>query len=369
MMLRFDTGLARMHGWIGKWLLLIVLLAAVVGAIAWHDFRKFATTPLPISSDAYILVESGDSLRGIVGELAAQGLTEAWRRPWWHALAWHLDLAHRLQVGEYALEPGLTPQALLEKLASGRVIQRNFTIVEGWTFAQLRQSLARVDTIAQTLGDQSDDMVMTRLGAEGQHPEGWFLPETYAYTRGSSDLDLLRRAHDAMKTELDRVWTARKPATTVTDPYQALILASIIEKETAVPTERKRIAGVFSRRLKIGMRLQTDPTVIYGLGSGFDGNLRRRDLDTDTPYNTYTRAGLPPGPIALPGIASLEAAVDPADGNELYFVARGDGSHEFSATYNAHLNAVRRYQLGSRNRSDASAAADNTAGKPADSAP
>jgi len=355
-------------GWIGKVLLLLILIGGAAAAVAWHDYRQFAQSPLPNTGHVPLEVKPGDSLRSIVARLAALGLTDDWRRPWWQAIAWQADNIHRLQAGEYSIEPGLTPQTLLAKLASGRVVQYSFTIVEGWNFTQLRQALAAVQHIEHTLADQSDAMIMTTLGADGQHPEGWFLPETYAYTRGASDLDLLKRAHDAMKTELDRVWASRKPATAVGNDYHALILASIIEKETGVPAERRRIAGVFSRRLGIGMRLQTDPTVIYGVGTAYDGNLRRRDLDTDTPYNTYTRVGLPPTPIAMPGRAALEAAVDPDDGKALYFVSRGDGSHYFSTTYNEHLNAVRRYQLGQRRRATEPAdAVDDTAASDSDS--
>ena len=346
-------------GWIGKLMLVLLLIGAVAAAAAWYDYERFASTPLPIEGDPVtLMVDPGDSLRSIVSELEGAGLTPDWRLPWWQALAMHDKVLHRLQVGEYALEPGLTPRTLLAKIASGRVVQRHFTIVEGWTFAQVRQALSKVAAIEHTLADQSDAMIMAALGAEGRHPEGWFLPETYAYTRGTTDLALLQRAYASMQRALDETWQARSPAAIVTEPYQALILASIIEKETAVPSERREIAGVFTRRLEIGMRLQTDPTVIYGVGSAFDGNLRRRDLDTDTPYNTYTRAGLPPTPIAMPGIESLRAAVDPADGKTLYFVARGDGSHQFSVTYDEHLRAVRQYQLRPRAGSAAAATPD-----------
>lgn len=334
------------RGWIGKALLLLLLALAAVAALAWFDYQRFARTPLPLPAGGVVLeVPRGQSLRGIVAQLAERGLTPAWRRHWWQALAVDDGVLRRLQAGEYLLEPGLAPRGLLDQLARGRVIQYRFTIVEGWTFADLRRALAGQAAVAQTVSDQPDDRVMAMLGREGEHPEGWFLPETYTYRRGTSDLDLLRQAHEAMRQALDQAWAGRSEASVVASPYEALILASIIEKETGVADERRRIAGVFSRRLAIGMRLQTDPTVIYGIGSGFDGNLRRRDLDTDTPYNTYTRAGLPPTPIALPGRAALAAALDPAPGRELYFVALADGSggHAFSETYEQHQAAVRRY--------------------------
>ncbi|MFB9069332.1 endolytic transglycosylase MltG [Pseudofulvimonas gallinarii] len=339
----------RAHGWIGKVLLVLLLLTAVAAAFAWRDYQHFASTPLPIGNDEVIFeVKKGDSLRTVVRRLARMGLTENWRQPWWQALAVETDVIRRLQVGEYALGHGVTPRSLLDKFARGRVVQHQFTIIEGWTFGQLRRALADVEGITHTLADQSDEMIMAALDAEGQHPEGWFLPETYAFTRGVTDLALLKRAHLAMKAELQAAWAKRSEATAVETPYQALILASIIEKETGKASERPEIAGVFSRRLRLGMRLQTDPTVIYGLGSAFDGNLRRRDLQADTPYNTYTREGLPPTPIALPGRDSIAAAISPADGRTLYFVSRGDGSHQFSENYRDHVNAVRRYQLGAR---------------------
>lgn len=338
-------GPARAGGWIGKLLLVIVVLAAVAAALAWSDYRRFGATPLALDEPQVFIVERGDSLRAVVNRLARAGLTPEWRSYWWQALAWQTGTLRRLQVGEYSLQPGLDPAGMLQLLASGRVIQHRFTIVEGWTFAQLRQALAAATPLQATLADRSDAQIMAELGAPGRHPEGWFLPETYAYTRGTTDLELLRRAHQAMEQALDGVWRERSPATVVETPEQLLVLASIIEKETGLPSERRQIAGVFSRRLAIGMRLQTDPTVIYGLGSAFDGNLRRRDLQADTPYNTYTRTGLPPTPIAMPGRAALRAAADPADGDALYFVSRGDGSHHFSPNYDEHRRAVRRYQI------------------------
>jgi len=251
----------------------------------------------------------------------------------------------KLHAGEYALPVGITPRQLLAKMAAGEVIQHHFTIVEGWTFALLREALARDAGLKQTLAGIDDASLMRTLGAPDAPPEGWFLPETYSYVKGMSDVDLLRRAHDAMRKTLDKLWAERAPNLPLDAPYQALILASIVEKETARAEERPQIAGVFLHRLKIGMRLQTDPSVIYGLGAAYDGNLHKRDLDTDTPFNTYTRAGLTPTPIALPGAAALHAALHPAATDALYFVARGDGSHEFSATLDAHNAAVAKYQL------------------------
>jgi UPF0755 protein len=250
---------------------------------------------------------------------------------------------HLYRAGEYRLERGSRPREVLALLASGRVIQYRMTLVEGWTFRQVADLLEANEVLRHRV-DLSDPGrwpdVLAELGLE--HPEGWFLPETYVFVRGDSDLDLLRRAHRAMQEALDAAWRSRDIGSPLADPYELLILASIIEKETAVEAERREIAGVFVRRLQRGMRLQTDPTVIYGLGETFDGDIRRRDLEADTPYNTYTRHGLPPTPIAMPGRASLLAAAQPAEGDSLYFVADGNGGHTFSDTLEEHEAAVRK---------------------------
>jgi len=250
-----------------------------------------------------------------------------------------------IKTGEYQLDPGITPRELLQLLSSGAVVQYRFTLVEGWTFRQLLQALANDDVLKNTLervtnetGDETVAAVISSLDVD--HPEGWFFPETYQYTRGDSDADILDRAHTAMEKELGSAWESRKDDLPLNSPYELLILASIIEKETGKEEERGQIAGVFIRRLQKGMRLQTDPTVIYGMGDSFDGNIRRHDLKSDTPYNTYTRSGLPPTPIAMPGRASLLAAARPAAGDVLYFVADGTGGHTFSATLQEHQQAV-----------------------------
>ena len=258
----------------------------------------------------------------------------------WRLLARELDAAGRLKVGEYALEPGITPRELLRRMRDGRVIHYRVTIVEGWNFRQLRAALAAAEPLLHEATDLDDAALMAALGHPGQHPEGRFLPETYLYQRGDSDLDILRRAYAAMEQALAEAWANRAPDTPLRSPEEALILASIVEKETGQAHERPQIAGVFSRRLRRGMLLQTDPTVIYGMGSAYDGNIRKRDLTTDTPYNTYTRPGLPPTPIAMPGRAALQAAVNPAPGDALFFVSRNDGTHVFSATYAEHAAAV-----------------------------
>jgi len=322
----------------------IVLIVAVAAAIvAYRDYSAFAQAPL-VPTSTTLDVPMGTQLPGIVRQLEQQGVRTG-NALYWRLLARQMGVAGRLHAGEYALEPGTSPRALLAKMAAGEVIQRHFTIVEGWTFVQLRDALAHDANLKQTLAARDDTAIMRELGVADAPAEGWFLPETYNYVKGMDDLDVLRRAHKAMAEALDKQWNTRAADLPLQSPYQALILASIVEKETGRPDERPQIAGVFLHRLKIGMRLQTDPTVIYGLGAAFDGNLRRADLDADTPFNTYTRDGLPPTPIALPGAAALAAVLHPAATDALYFVGRGDGSHEFSPTLEAHNRAVAKYQL------------------------
>jgi UPF0755 protein len=326
-------------------LALLLLLAAAAAGWLHHDYRRFAAAPLaPLTEATTIDVPLGTSLPGVVRVLEQRGIAtgNSW---YWRALARQLGVAGRLHAGEYALAPGLTPTELLRKMAAGDVVQHHFTIVEGWTFRQLRLALAQDQGLLQTLAAVDDRELMRRLGAPGALAEGWFLPETYSYVKGMSDLDLLKRAHEAMQKLLDALWAEHPADFPLDSPYQLLTLASIVEKETGQAAERPQIAAVFLHRLKTGMRLQTDPAVIYGLGAQYDGRIHKRDLEADTPYNTYTRDGLPPTPIALPGKAALTAVMHPAATDALYFVARGDGTHEFSATLDAHNRAVVRYQL------------------------
>ncbi|MEO6066319.1 MAG: endolytic transglycosylase MltG [Lysobacterales bacterium] len=328
--------------------LLFFVAAFAAGASFWIDYQRFAIAPLTVGVTPRILeVEQGDSFTRVVEKIAASGMTNG-HPLYWRLLGWRSRTAQRLQVGEYAIVPGTTPTSLLSQLHLGRVRQYRFTIVEGWNIRELRAALARRSDVAQTLAGMDDASLMQRLERTGIHPEGRFLPETYAFVRGESDVDLLRRAASAMDRELQQAWARRAADLPIDSAEQALVLASVIEKETGVASERRRIAGVFARRLKLGMLLQTDPTVIYGIGVAYAGNITRRHLETDTPYNTYTRAGLPPTPIAMPGAAAIAAAVDPAPGDELYFVARGDGGHEFSATLAQHNAAFARFQLGRR---------------------
>ena len=255
----------------------------------------------------------------------------------------------RIKAGSYEIASGVTPLDLIDKLTRGDVTQQELTIPEGWSFRQFRAALDAHEGVEHATRGLSDAQVLDLIakaepGSKISHPEGLFFPDTYLFAKGSGDIAILRRAYRAMSRHLAGEWQRRAAGVPYASPYEALIMASIVEKETGQARERPLIAGVFVNRLRRGMLLQTDPTVIYGLGTGFDGNLRRRDLQQDGPYNTYTRAGLPPTPIALPGLAALQAALNPARTDALYFVARGDGTHEFSATLEAHNRAVNRFQ-------------------------
>lgn len=287
-------------------------------------------------------LQSGQTVEGLARQFTEQGLL-----PWPHWLSLYARFtgaATRLKAGEYRVPVGTTPRGLLQILQDGRVLQHSFTIVEGWTFAQVRHALAEHPILKPTLSGLSPEAIMEHIGAGGIHPEGRFLPETYHFPRGTTDAEVLRRAYQDMTIALASVWEERNPALPLKGPDEALILASIIERETGRAEERAKVAGVLVRRLHKGMLLQVDPTVIYGLGETFDGNLRREHLTRDTPYNTYVRAGLPPTPIAMPGRASLQSAVHPEPGTALFYVSRGDGSHHFSDTYKAHRRAVSEFQ-------------------------
>ncbi|HZG41900.1 MAG TPA: endolytic transglycosylase MltG, partial [Longimicrobium sp.] len=292
--------------------LVLALLAAASVAWLWQRYQAFDRQPIGgVQAGATVQVASGDSFVTVLGKLRQLGVRQGSDLEW-RLLARRLGADSSLKVGEYAVEPGITPSMLLQRMRQGKVISYRFTIVEGWNIRQLRAALNAATPLAHQTSALDDRQLMALLGHPDQHPEGRFLPETYLYSRGDSDLELLRRAHAAMERALQEAWADRAPDLPLRSPEEALILASIIEKETGIASERAEIAGVFARRLKLGMRLQTDPTVIYGIGSAYDGNIRRRDLLTDTPYNTYTRAGLTPTPIAMPGVDALRAAVNPA---------------------------------------------------------
>lgn len=323
----------------------LALAAVGAGAGYWvlNDFREALDAPIAVREPVLLQIEPGQTVTTIAHTLQAQGWLA--RALYFRIEATRRGVATRLQAGTYEVLPGTTPRELLRKFARGDVKVYQVTFVEGTTFRELRAVLERSPGVVKTPGAQSDEGVMAAVGAPDELPEGRFFPATYYHTHATPDTELLARAYRQMQATLSRLWETRAADLPYATPYDALIMASIIEKETGRPEERGAIAGVFVRRLQQHMKLQTDPTVIYGLGPAFDGNLRRADLERDTPYNTYTRPGLPPTPIAMPGEAAIHAALHPAPGAALYFVARGDGSHAFSATLEAHTAAVRRYQL------------------------
>lgn len=324
-----------------KNLLFLLLAAVVVGATAawWWLQRPLDLSQQPVAVE----IAAGSSARATTQALQAAGVQTSPALLYaWFRLS---GQSRAIKAGHYELEPGLTPRGLLDKLVRGDQAMVSVTLIEGWNVREVLQAVRRAPELLQDLDDLSPAQVMERIGYPGVHPEGRFFPDTYRLARGASASSLLREAALAMERRLALAWEQRAPDAQVRNPEQALILASIIEKETGVDADRAMVGGVFSNRLRIGMRLQTDPTVIYGLGERFDGNLRKADLLADTPYNSYTRAGLPPTPIAMPGWASLLAAVQPAKTSALYFVARGDGSSHFSASLSEHNAAVQRYQL------------------------
>jgi UPF0755 protein len=317
----------------------VVLASAVAaGASVWWLNR-----PLPLATDSVeVSIETGTPPRDIAQAWVQAGV-QASPRLLYEWFRWSGD-SRRIRAGSYEIGRGVTPIGLLRKMVRGDETLAVVRLIEGWTFRQFRAELAKAEALKPTTAELSDAQIMQMLGASESSPEGRFYPDTYAYSKGSSDIAVLRRAYRAMHKRLDAVWQARVPDTPLRSADDALVLASIVEKETGAPADRGRIAGVFVNRLRIGMPLQTDPTVIYGLGPNFDGNLRKRDLLADTPYNTYTRSGLPPTPISMPGNAALLAAVKPDSTRALYFVARGDGSSEFSETLADHNRAVTLYQ-------------------------
>lgn len=317
----------------------LLLLLALIGSLSIHRFYQ----PLESVTQSRIFeVAPGSSLTRIANELTVQGvLTSPW--PFRVAARWQ-GVEADLQTGEYRIEPGVSAAELLSMMVAGDVVQYRVTLLEGWTIAEVMTALAEQAELEQTLGGASATELAEALGLDSGNPEGMLHPETYFYTKGTTDLELLRRARARQEIILQTHWQNRLGALPYSSPYEALILASIIEKESAATSERGHIAGVFVRRLEQGMRLQSDPTVIYGIGAGFDGNLTREHLQTTTPYNTYRISGLPPSPIALPGETSIIASLNPLPGDTLYFVAQGDGTHYFSATLEEHNAAVNRFQ-------------------------
>jgi UPF0755 protein len=328
-------------------LALSALGAAAVLALAvwwaWRDMEQSLDRPLELAAPSLFEIKPGTSLAGLAGTFVERG---------WLAHALHLrieaeraGLAGRIQAGHYEVSSRDTPRGLLRRFAAGDVKTYSVTFVEGSTFAEIRRQTAKLPGLVLELSDASPGEVASALGITGESPEGWLFPSTYHYRHAATDRELWQRAHRKMQAVLSRLWEGRAADLPYATPHDALVMASIVEKETGRAEERDAIAGVFVRRLQRNMRLQTDPTVIYGLGDAFDGDLRRADLARDTPWNTYTRHGLPPTAICSPGEAALRASLAPADGEALYFVARGDGSHVFSKTLEAHNAAVREYQL------------------------
>lgn len=326
--------------------LLSLLAILVAGGVLFYDYRQTLQQPLVTAErgEVALVVARGTSFRQLNAQLVELGMIDKphWLRLWGRVSG----QAGRIQAGEYLITPGLTGPQLIERMVAGDVVLHSFTLIEGWTFSQMMAALHRHPVIEPTLKGLSGREILERLELAEDHPEGLFYPDTYRFPHGTTDAEFLRRAYRQMQARLQAKWEQRAPNLPLKTPYEALILASIIERETGAAAERGRVAGVFVRRLQKRMRLQTDPTVIYGLGEGFEGRLRTVHLRTDTPYNTYTRHGLPPTPIAMPSGASIRAALNPEDGDELYFVSRGDGSHHFSATLAEHNRAVRKYILG-----------------------
>lgn len=322
-------------------------LVVIAGSIwAWRDYQTFAGTPLSFKgNEERLKIKLGSSFNRIIKQIEAKGFTAPTKRWHWRVLAEEMNVLNTLHAGEYTVSNGMTPRDLLGKMARGEVVQYRFTIIEGIKFSELRTTLASDQNLTHTISTLSDAEVMHAIGRDGQHPEGRFLPETYSYPSEFTDVQLLKLAADAMDKAMNEVWLLRPADSPLQAPEEMLILASIVEKETGRASERPQIAGVFLRRMKIGMKLQTDPTVIYGIGDAYNGNITRTHLVTDTPYNTYTRFGLPPTPIAMPGRDALVATMKPADGDALFFVARGNGTHEFTSNLRDHNNAVNKFQL------------------------
>lgn len=325
---------------IKKWLLLSIFTILILGA--WLAY--YATSSLKLLPDSQeISIQPKSGLKGIANQLVAQGvLIEPWR---FIILAKLLNKEKNLQAGNYTLNRNVTPYQLLLSLNHGKATQGSATFIEGRTFAQMRDRLEKNDAVKQSIAVLSESEILKLMGSEYTIAEGLFFPDTYYFDRNTVDTVILQRSYDAMQNKLKAAWDSREAGLPYKNAYQALIMASIVEKETGKASERPMIAGVFINRLRIGMRLQTDPTVIYGMGAQYKGNIRKNDLLADTPYNTYTRRGLPPTPIAMPGLASIEAALHPAKTKALYFVGKGDGSHVFSTNLADHNRAVVKYQL------------------------
>lgn len=320
-----------------------VVLAGLLLGVAYWQQNSALQQPLNLTQEKLLDVPSGSSPTGVLNRLQADGVI---KDAFWLRLYWRFNLqGQSLHSGEYRMAPGMNAESLLDLWQKGEVVQYSVTLVEGWTFRQVRAALANQVKLEQTASDLSDTELMAKLGHPDVFPEGRFFPDTYRYVRGMTDVELLKQAYNRLDEVLQEEWEKRAADVPYTDPYQALIMASLVEKETGVPQERGQIAGVFVRRLQQGMLLQTDPSVIYGLGDRYNGKITRALLKEPTPYNTYVISGLPPTPISMVGREAIHAAMHPVAGNSLYFVARGDGSHVFSADLDAHNAAVKEFQL------------------------
>lgn len=330
---------------IARVLVVLLLAAGALGVGLWRDYDAFLDQPVNVSEDSIILdIPRGTSLRMLARRMTDEGIL---KHPYYFiALVYRQGDQARIKAGEFEVTAGMTPVDVLARITSGQVVQYPVTLVEGWTFRQAVEAIEAQDRFSGDLAVLSDETLMAKLGRPGEHPEGRLFPDTYRFPRGTPRLSVLQRAFERMEQVLSEEWTGRREGLPIDTPYEALILASIVEKETGAAHERPEIAGVFVRRLRKGMRLQTDPTVIYGMGERYEGRIGRSDLREATAYNTYVIDGLPPTPIALPGRAAIHAVLNPSDGDSLYFVSRGDGTHVFSATLDAHNGAVRRYILG-----------------------
>jgi UPF0755 protein len=320
-----------------------LLIPAIVGVTLVVDYTRFIAQPFDIGEQTRLYeITPGSSFRKVVDDLHHQGIIH--RPYYWRLFARLQGKASKIKAGRYRLVGRISPIELLNMFVKGKTVQYSLTLLEGWNYRQVLDAVMAHPEIKTTLPEGGD--LMALLGQPGMNPEGWFYPETYYFPEGTTDVEFLARSHKLMRDRLQNEWTSRADGLPLKTPYEALILASIVEKETAIPDERPMIAAVFLSRLKKGMRLQTDPTVIYGMGDKYDGNIRYQDLRRDTPYNTYLHRGLTPTPIAMPGGAALHAVLNPAKSKALYFVAKGDGSHHFSRTYQEHRKAVIKYQLG-----------------------
>lgn len=330
-----------------KRLLLLALLALLVSALgALHYFKQWYTEPMALpQAGLHYQLKPGGNLSAAAAELAKQGVLD---HPQVLTLYARVTGQSEVRAGDYLLQPGLTPRRFMKMLHHGDVVNYALTLIEGWTFSQAVQALAKAERIDSQLAGLSLEAQMAMLDLPIEHPEGWFFPDTYHYTGGTSDVVILQRAYRKMRQTLDQLWPERAPDLPYTSPYEALIMASIVERETGAPWERRKIAGVFVKRLKANMRLQTDPTVIYGMGEAYQGKITRADLKQPSAYNTYVISGLPPTPIALPGAEAVFASLHPDLDSGLYFVAKGDGTHVFSDNLEAHNQAVRQYQIGRR---------------------